>query len=112
MDAGCEGCGRRGHTAEQCKCKRHPNWNSQHATLKWKDCAVAQAIKVLANGEVRSLPRMVCNGFQQTESGSGESSLELGRTRYLPPTTNDPSNHLPPSATHPTTSEVSLFTLA
>jgi hypothetical protein len=25
MDVGCEGCGRRGHTAEQCKCNRHPN---------------------------------------------------------------------------------------
>jgi hypothetical protein len=56
MDVGCEGCGRKGHTAEQCKCKRHPSWNSQHATVKWKDCAVAQEIKVLTNGEVRFLP--------------------------------------------------------
>jgi hypothetical protein len=55
MDVGCEGCGRRGHTAEQCKCGRHPNWNAQHATVKWKDCAVAQEIKILTNGEVRSL---------------------------------------------------------
>jgi hypothetical protein len=41
-DVGCEGCGRRGHTAAQCKCNRHPNWNAQHATVKWKDTAMAQ----------------------------------------------------------------------
>jgi hypothetical protein len=41
-DVGCEGCGMRGHTASQCKSSRHPNWNAQHATVKWKDTAVAQ----------------------------------------------------------------------
>jgi hypothetical protein len=56
MNVGCEGYGRRGHTAEQCKCNRHPNWNAQHATVKWKDSAVAREIKILTNGEVRSLP--------------------------------------------------------
>ncbi len=55
-DVGYEGCGRRGHTAEQCKCNKHPNWNALHATVKWKDTAVAQKITLLTNGEVRSLP--------------------------------------------------------
>jgi hypothetical protein len=55
-DVGCEGCGMRGHTAAQCKSNRHPNWNAQHATVKWKDTAVAQEIRLLTNGEVRSLP--------------------------------------------------------
>jgi hypothetical protein len=55
-DVGCEGCGRRGLTAERCKVNKHPNWNVLHATMKWKDTTVAQEIKLLANGEVRSLP--------------------------------------------------------
>ena len=73
-DVGCEGCGMRGHTASQCRSNRHPNWNAQHATVRWKDTEVAQQIKFLANGKVRSLPLMACNGFPQTESGLEESS--------------------------------------
>ena len=34
----------------------HPNWNADHATVKWKDTAVAKEIKLLANGRVRSIP--------------------------------------------------------
>ncbi len=52
----CDGCRREGHTAEQCFCKRHPNWNTQHATVKWKDSAIAKKIRYLANGSRRSLP--------------------------------------------------------
>jgi hypothetical protein len=46
----------RGHTAAQFKSNRHPNCNAQHATVKWKDTAVAQEIRLLTNGELRSLP--------------------------------------------------------
>jgi hypothetical protein len=53
---GCDGCGRKGHTAEQCYSRKHPNWNSQHATVKWKDSAIAEEIRKLANGNLRSLP--------------------------------------------------------
>ncbi len=31
---GCDGGGREGHAAEQCYFKRHPNWNTQHGTVK------------------------------------------------------------------------------
>jgi hypothetical protein len=44
VEVGCEGCGRKGHTAEQCRCSMHPNWNADHATVKWKDTAVAKEI--------------------------------------------------------------------
>jgi hypothetical protein len=53
---GCDGCGREGHTAKQCFCKRHPNWNTQHGSVKWKDSAIAKEIRKLANGNLRSLP--------------------------------------------------------
>jgi hypothetical protein len=53
---GCDGFGREGHTADQCYSKRHPNWNSQHATVKWKESAIAKEIRKLANGHLRSLP--------------------------------------------------------
>jgi hypothetical protein len=53
---GCDGCGREGHAAEPCFCKRHPNWNTQHATVKRKDSAIAKEIRLLANGYLRSLP--------------------------------------------------------
>ncbi len=53
---GCEGCGRQGHTAAKCFSTRHPNWNTQHATVQWRDTAVAQEIRILANGDLRSLP--------------------------------------------------------
>jgi hypothetical protein len=53
---GCDGCGRKGHTAEQCFCKRHPNWNTQQGSVKWKDSAIAKEIRHLANGNLRSLP--------------------------------------------------------
>jgi hypothetical protein len=53
---GCDGCGREGHTAEQCYFRKHPNWNSQHATVKWKDSTIAKEIRKLANGNLRSLP--------------------------------------------------------
>ncbi len=34
----------------------HFNWNADHTTVKWKDTAVAEEIKLLANGRVRSIP--------------------------------------------------------
>ncbi len=43
---GCDGCGREGHTAEQCYFKRHPNWSTQHGTVKWKDSAIAKEIRL------------------------------------------------------------------
>ncbi len=48
--------GREGHAAEQCYFKRHPNWNTQHGTVKWKDSAIAKEIRLLANAYLRSLP--------------------------------------------------------
>ncbi len=39
-----------------CRSNRRPNWNAKHATVRWKDTEVAQQIKLLANGKVRSLP--------------------------------------------------------
>ncbi len=39
---GCDGCGREGHTAEQCYFRRHLNWNTQHSSVKWKDSAIAK----------------------------------------------------------------------
>ncbi len=65
-EVSCEGCGRKGHTAEHCKCNMHPNWNAEHATVKWKDTAVAKEIKLLANGRVRSIPP---NGVQWLPAG-------------------------------------------
>ncbi len=54
---GCDGCGREGHTAEQWWFRRHPNWNSHHATVRWKESAIiAKEIRKLANGHLRSLP--------------------------------------------------------
>ncbi len=53
---GCDGCGREGHTAEQCYSRKHPNWIAQHATVKWKDSAIAKEIRKLANENLRSLP--------------------------------------------------------
>jgi hypothetical protein len=53
---GCEGCCRQGHTAAKCFSSRHPNWNTQHATVPWKNTAVAQEIRILANGDLGSLP--------------------------------------------------------
>jgi hypothetical protein len=52
----CDGCGREGHTAEQCYFRRHPNWKSQHATVKWKESAIAKEIRKLAIGNLRFLP--------------------------------------------------------
>jgi hypothetical protein len=71
---GCDGCGREGHTAEQCYFKRHPNWNSQHATVKRKESAIAKEIRKLANGLLRSLPRMAYSGCPKTDSGSEDKS--------------------------------------
>ncbi len=74
-DVGCEGCERIRYTAEECKCNRHPNWNAQHATVKWKDTAVALEIKLLTNGELRSLPPNGSSGAQQIKFGLEESSF-------------------------------------
>ncbi len=73
---------------------------------------MAQEIKVLTNGEVRSLPP---DGLQWLPADrvwiEGEQ-LKAWRARITTTPTNDPSIHLPPSATLPTTTEVSLYTLA
>jgi hypothetical protein len=52
---GCEGCGKRGHSAAQCGHQNHPNWSTQFATVLFKDSAIGKAIKSLADGNVRSL---------------------------------------------------------
>jgi hypothetical protein len=71
---GCDGCGREGHTAEQCYFRRHPNWNIQHGSVKWKDSAIAKEMRLLANGNLISLPRKVYSGCPTINSGSEEKS--------------------------------------
>jgi hypothetical protein len=96
IDIGCEGCGRRGHTAERCKCNKHPNWNVLHATVKWKDTEVAQQIKLLANEEVRSLPPDGVQWLPADKVWTGGEQLKAWKARIAAPTTSDPSIHLPP----------------
>jgi hypothetical protein len=52
----CDGCGKLGHPAAKCKQRSHPNWNSQHMTIPFKDSPIGRAIKLRANGILRSLP--------------------------------------------------------
>jgi hypothetical protein len=58
---GCEECGRKGQPASMCKSFRHPNWNSQHATVPYKNSVIGQAIKRLTSSQLRSSPQ---NGVQ------------------------------------------------
>jgi hypothetical protein len=84
-EVGCEGCGRRGRTAEQCKCNKHPNWNALHATVKSKDSAMAQEIKLLNNGEVRSLPPDGVQWLPADKVWIGGEQLKAWKARITAP---------------------------
>jgi hypothetical protein len=82
---GCEGCGRRGHPAAQCKSFRHPNWNSQHARVPYKDSVIAQAIKRLTNGQLRSLPPEGLQWLPADEVWNGGGLLRIWKAKILAP---------------------------
>ncbi len=109
-DLGCEGCGRKGHTAEHCRCKRNPNWNTQHATIRWKDTVVVKEIQLLTKGQVRSLPP---DGVQWVPAMDGleESGSKPGRPGSQPPSSNPTTDLPPPKATLQVNTEVSPSTL-
>jgi hypothetical protein len=46
----CEGCGRKGHTPDNCDRKEHRNWNPVHGHVLFADTAVGQAIAREAKG--------------------------------------------------------------
>jgi hypothetical protein len=48
--ATCKGCGRKGHTPDNCTRKEHPNWNSEHTRVRFADTAASQAIAREAKG--------------------------------------------------------------
>ncbi len=102
---GCDGCGREGHTAEQCYFKRYPNWNSQHATVKWKESAIAKEIRLLANRHLRSLPPDGVQWLSEDRLWVGGEKLKVWKASWRAPPT-DPMTQSPPRATNPTKTEV------
>jgi hypothetical protein len=82
---GCEGCGRKGHPAVQCKSFRHPNWNSQHATVPYKNSVIGQAIKRLTNGQLRSLPPNGVQWLPADEVWTGGELLSSWKAKILSP---------------------------
>jgi hypothetical protein len=48
--AKCEGCGRKGHTPDNCTRKEHPNWNSEHTRVTLADTAAGRTIAREAKG--------------------------------------------------------------
>jgi hypothetical protein len=48
--AKCEGCGRKGHTPDNCDRKEHPNWNPAYGHVLFADTAVGEAIAREAKG--------------------------------------------------------------
>ncbi len=46
----CEGCGRKGHTPDTCRSRKHPNWNLDHATTNFADTETGQAVQREAKG--------------------------------------------------------------
>jgi hypothetical protein len=81
----CEGCGRQGHTAAKCFSSRHPNWNTRHATVPWKDTAVAQEIRILANGDLRSLPPDGVQWLPEDKLWIGGEKLKAWRAKISTP---------------------------
>jgi hypothetical protein len=73
---GCEGCGRRG-----CFSTRHPNWNTQHATVKWKDTVVVREIRHLANGKLRSLSPDGVQWLPEDNVWIGEEQLNAWKAK-------------------------------
>jgi hypothetical protein len=60
----------------------HPNWNADHATVKWKDTAGAKEIKLLANRQVRSIPP---EGVQWLPAMIGGEQLKAWKARISAP---------------------------
>ncbi len=52
--AKCEGCGRKGHTPDNCTRKKHPNWNPEHRSVLFADTAAGQAKAREAKGRYLS----------------------------------------------------------
>jgi hypothetical protein len=101
-EVGCEDCRMRGHTESQCRSNRHPNWNAQHATVKWKDTKVAQEIRLLTNGKVRSLPpdgvqwppadRVWVRG-EQLKAWKARITAPFKRPKNISSAVNNPPDH-------------------
>jgi hypothetical protein len=91
---GCDGCGREGHTADQCYSKKHPNWNSQHATVKWKESAIAKEIRKLANGPLRSLPPEGVQWLPDNKVWIGGEKLRAWKLKIVSSSDQSQPNHI------------------
>ncbi len=62
---------------------RHPNWNSQHATIPYKNSVIGQAIKRLTNGQLRSLPPNGVQWLPADEVWTGGEALRSWKASIL-----------------------------
>jgi hypothetical protein len=88
----------------------HPNWNADHATVKWKDTAVAKEIKLLANGRVRSIPPDGVQWLPADKLWIGGELLKAWKARLAAPSVKPRRLLPPPKATLRINPEVSLST--
>jgi hypothetical protein len=82
QQAPCEGCGRKGHTPDNCDRKEHPNWNPAHGHVLFADTSAGRVIAQEARGTyLSSLLPLGLSGIPSHSSGRSAKHSMSGAAR-------------------------------